>query len=39
MTDNYLVDNAKLKGVLQKPLPVSAIDGFKKTIQAFKKSI
>lgn len=36
LTDNYLVNNNKLKGVLQKPLPVSAFEGLKKTVESFK---
>ncbi len=36
LTDNYLVSNAKLKEALQKPLPVSAIDGLRITVESFK---
>lgn len=35
LTDNYLVSNAKLKMVLSKPFPVSAIEGLKRTIESF----
>lgn len=35
LTDNYVVSNAKLKKVLGKPLPVSAIEGLKRTIESF----
>jgi len=36
MTEDYLVNNEKLKKVIQKPFPVNAVDGFKKTIESFK---
>lgn len=35
LTDNYLVNNTKLKGVLGKPLPVSAVEGLRRTIESF----
>lgn len=35
LTDNYLLSNAKLKKVLGKPLPVSAMEGLRRTIESF----
>ena len=36
LTENYVVSNQKIKGVLGKELPVSAKDGFKKTVRTLK---
>lgn len=35
LTDNYLVSNAKLKKAISRPLPVSAIEGLRRTIESF----
>jgi nucleoside-diphosphate-sugar epimerase len=35
LTSNYLVSNAKLKEALQKPLPISALDGLRITFESF----
>lgn len=37
LTENYMVSNQKIKGVLRKELPVSAKEGLKKTILSFNK--
>lgn len=37
MTENYVVSNQKIKGVLGRNLPVSAEDGLRKTIESFLK--
>lgn len=36
LTDNYLVSNTKLKEALQKPLPISAMEGLRITVESFK---
>jgi nucleoside-diphosphate-sugar epimerase len=38
LTESYIVSNAKLLKALGKPLPVSAKDGLKITIESFKKN-
>ena len=35
MTENYVVDNAKILKVLKQPLPISSKEGLKRTFQAF----
>lgn len=35
LTENYVVSNAKLKSVLNKPLPLSSEEGLRRTIQSF----
>mgnify|MGYP003575988846 FL=1 len=36
LTENYIVDNTKIKQVLKKPLPLSAREGILKTARSFK---
>lgn len=35
LTENYIVDNTKIKIILKKPLPVEATDGLRRTIASF----
>ena len=37
LTESYIVSNQKIKSAIDKPLPVSSIDGLLKTFQSFKK--
>lgn len=36
LTDSYIVSNSKLQSVLKTAMPITAIDGLKKTIESFK---
>ena len=35
LTDSYLVSNDKIVKAIEKPFPISAEEGFKKTFQSF----
>ena len=35
LTENYVVSNAKIKKAIGKPLPVTSLEGLRKTFQSF----
>jgi nucleoside-diphosphate-sugar epimerase len=39
LSESYVISNAKIKSVIDKPLPFSSKDGFKRTFRSFSKNV